>query len=234
MKLAQNIALLPITRDGMGKLNLVLAWDDKHLVLVDAGVPGQAGAIAEAIANEGFNAKDLTHIIITHQDWDHVGSVHDLMKLAPAAKVVAHIEEAPYIDGRVLPIKLEARLKQYDSLPVEHRANVDIWKNNYENSPIPVTEPVQDGQVLPICGGIEIVHVPGHTPGHIAVYFKESRIIVCGDAANIRDGKLAGSTPIHTHDMELADKSLEKIKGYDLGGVVAYHTGFLGYYETKK
>jgi len=227
MKLAQNVALLPITREGMGNLNLVLAWDNKHLVLVDAGVPGQEGAIAEAIANAGFNTEDLTHIIITHQDWDHVGSISGLMKLAPTAKIVAHVEEAPYIDGRKLPIKLAARLEQYDSLPKEQRAGVDDWKNNYDTSPIHVTEQVQDGQVLPICGGVEIVHVPGHTPGHIAVYFRESRIIVCGDAANIRDGVLVGSNPIHTHDMEMADRSLEKIKGYDLCGVVAYHTGYM-------
>ena len=227
MKLAKNIALLPITREGMGALNLVLAWDDKHLVLVDAGLPGQAGAIAEAIAGAGFRTEDLTHIIITHQDWDHVGSVSDLVKLAPAAKVVAHEEEAPYIDGRKIPIKLAARLEQYDSLPEELRANIDSWKNIYENAPIPVTQQVHDGQMLPICGGVEIVHVPGHTPGHIAVYFRESRIIVCGDAANIKDGKVVGSNPIHTHDVEMADRSLEKIMGYDLGGVVAYHTGFL-------
>lgn len=227
MKLAKNITLLPITREGMGNLNLVLAWDDKHLVLVDAGLPGQATAIADAITTAGFNPKDLTHIIITHQDWDHVGSIPELTKLATTAKTIAHSQEAPYIDGRKLPIKLAARLEQYNSIPEEHRAAVDNWKTIYQNTPIPINIQVEDKQVLPICGGIEIVHVPGHTPGHIAVYFQQSRIIVCGDAANIKDGTIVGSNPIHTHDMNMADMSLEKIKGYDLSGVVAYHTGFL-------
>ncbi|MCL2171761.1 MAG: MBL fold metallo-hydrolase, partial [Defluviitaleaceae bacterium] len=101
------------------------------------------------------------------------------------------------------------------------------WKNMHENEPIAVHEQVRDGQLLPICGGIEIVHVPGHTPGHIAVYFKESKIIVVGDAANIKNGEIAGSNPIHTHDMAQAEKSLDKIKSYDLSGILAYHTGFL-------
>ncbi|MCL2378726.1 MAG: MBL fold metallo-hydrolase [Defluviitaleaceae bacterium] len=229
MKLAQNVALLPITHEGVGSLNLVLAWDDNHLVLIDAGIPDQADMIAKAIENEGFRAEDLTHIIITHQDWDHVGSIHDLMKLAPSAKTVAHKKEAPYIDGRELPIKLAAKLEKYDSYSEENRAGLDNWKKTYTNSPIPVTEQVQDGQVLPICGGIEIVHVPGHTPGHIAVYFRESRIMVCGDAANVEDGKLVGFNPIHIHDVDMANESLEKIKGYDLNGAVTYHTGFLAY-----
>ena len=227
MKLAQNIALLPISREGMGKLNLVLAWDEKNLVLVDAGLPGQTDDIAKAIADEGFKAEDLTHIIITHQDWDHLGCVADLQKLAPNLKVVAHVDEAPYLDGRTVPIKLAARLEQYDSLPAEQRVFIDRWKDMQENSPITVHEQVQDRQLLPICGGIEIVHVPGHTPGHIAVCFKESRIIVCGDAANISGGEIVGSNPIHTHDMNQAEESLNKIKGCNLSGIVAYHTGFL-------
>jgi glyoxylase-like metal-dependent hydrolase (beta-lactamase superfamily II) len=227
MKLAENVALLPISREGMGNLNLVLTWDKNNLVLIDAGLPGQADAIAEAIAGEGFRATNLTHIVITHQDWDHIGSVADIRKLAPKVKIVAHVDEAPYLDGRTMPIKLAARLEQYNKLPEDARAGIDRWKDLYENAPIQVAEQVRDGQVLPMCGGIEIVHVPGHTPGHIAVYLKESRIIVCGDAANVKDGQVVGSNPIHTHDLDLAEKSLSKIKSYNISGLVAYHTGFL-------
>jgi glyoxylase-like metal-dependent hydrolase (beta-lactamase superfamily II) len=211
----------------MGSLNLILAWADINLVLIDAGLPGQTDEIVKAIEDEGFQAENLTHIIITHQDWDHIGCVRDLQRIAPALKVVAHVDEAPYIDGRTLPIKLAARLTQYDTMTEEQRAGIDRWKDMHENAPITVHEQVQDGQVLPTCGGIEIVHVPGHTPGHIAVYFKESKIIIVGDAANIKDGEVVGSNPIHTNDMTQAEESLGKIMGYDLNGVVAYHTGFL-------
>ena len=227
MKLAENIKLLTIEREGEGVFNLVLAWDEKHLVLVDAGWPWQIDKIKEAIANEGFHAENLTHIILTHQDPDHIGCVSELKKLAPNLKVVAHVDEAPYLDGRVLPIKLAAALSRYETMPEKERASIDLWKSTYENDPISVTEPVRDGDILPICGGIEIVHTPGHTPGHIAVYFKESRILVCGDAANIEDGKLVGFYPIYIHDMALAEKSLEKIESHDISGIVAYHTGFL-------
>jgi glyoxylase-like metal-dependent hydrolase (beta-lactamase superfamily II) len=227
MKLASNVALLPINREGMGSLNLVLTWDEQNLVLIDAGLPGQMEDIANAIESEGFHAKNLTHLIITHQDWDHIGSVADLQKFVPNLKVIAHVDEAQYIDGRMMPIKLAARLEQYDTLPAELQANVDRSKEMLENAPITIHEEVEEKQILPICGGIEIVHVPGHTPGHIAVYLKESKIIVVGDAANINDGNIVGSNPIHTYDMEQAEKSLEKNKSYDLSGIVAYHTGYL-------
>ena len=227
MNISQNMKILTINCDVVGSLNLVLAWDDNNLVLIDAGVPGKTDMIVRAIANEGFRAEELTHIIITHQDWDHIGCVNDLKKLSPALKVVAHENEAPYLDGREIPLKLAIRLKKYDTLPEEQRAVTDRWKDIFENAPIFVTEQVQGGQVLPICGGIEIVHVPGHTPGHIAPYFIGSKIIICGDAANVKKGQIVGPNPIHTPDMELAEKSLDKIKSYDLSGIVAYHTGFL-------
>lgn len=227
MKLANNMTLLPIAREGMGSLNLVLAWDEQNLILVDAGLPGQTESIIEAIAAEGFRAEDLSHIFITHQDWDHIGCVADLQKLAPNLRVVAHTDEAPYIDGRTMPIKLTARLKEYETMTEEQKAGVDRWKSICENSPIAIHEEVQDSQVFMMCGGIEVVHTPGHTPGHIALYFKESRIIVVGDAANIKDGKVVGFNPIFINDMEQAEESVEKIKGYDLSGIVAYHTGFL-------
>jgi len=227
MKLAQNVAILPLPREGMGCLNLVLTWDDTHLVLIDTGVPGQTDDIVKAIENEGFRAENLTHIILTHQDWDHTGCTNDLIKIAPNIRVVAHIDEAPYIDGSVIPIKLAARLAQYDTLEPDAKAGIDRWKEIYENSPIHVHDKVTDKQLLDICGGIEIVHVPGHTPGHIAAYLKQSRIIVCGDAANIREGTLVGSTPRHTFDLQQASESFKKIQAYDYTWVITYHTGFL-------
>ena len=227
MKLAENIALVPIGREGGSSLHLVLAWDENSLVLVDAGCPGQTEDICRAIEQHGFKAENLTHLVVTHQDWDHVGCVEELRKLAPGMQVIAHAEETPYIDGTRLPIKLEARLEKYESLSESDRGFVDSWKSMYENHPITVDCEVHDGEVYDICGGIEFVHVPGHTPGHIAVYFEKSKIIVCGDAANISEGKVAGSNPVYTQDMELASKSLEKITDRDLNGLVAYHGGFL-------
>jgi glyoxylase-like metal-dependent hydrolase (beta-lactamase superfamily II) len=65
----------------------------------------------------------------------------------------------------------------------------------------------------------------------MVLLFKESNIAVCGDAANIRDGELAGPNPVHTYDMEEGMKSLEKIKTIGAKGLVAYHGGYLELYR---
>jgi len=225
MKLAENIAMLPIT--GQGTVNLVLAWDENNLVLIDAGYPRQTKKITKAISDEGFDASNLTHLIITHQDWDHIGCVTDLKKAAPNLQVFAHEAEAPYIDGRQTPIKLAERLAKYDTLSAEMRERCDWQKDYYSKNRIIIDQTLNDEDILPVCGGIKVIHTPGHTPGHIVLYFQESRIVVCGDAANIEDNQLTGANPIHTYDINQADLSLNKIKSTNLSGAVTYHGGFI-------
>ncbi|MCL2574317.1 MAG: MBL fold metallo-hydrolase [Defluviitaleaceae bacterium] len=234
MKIAENVAMLPITievpdREAPMNLNMTLTWDEKNLVLMDAAVPEQSQVIAKLIADEGFDVKNLTHIIITHQDMDHIGSVLELLKLAPNAKVLAHVDEAPHMDGRKTPIRLAGLLAQYDSMPPEAQAQFDEYKKAVDAGQfrLKIDQELTDKEVLPICGGIEVVHTPGHMPGHIALFLRESSIMVCGDAANIADGAISGPNPVHTPDMDEAMKSLEKIKGYPLKGIVAYHGGYL-------
>ncbi|MCL2407524.1 MAG: MBL fold metallo-hydrolase [Defluviitaleaceae bacterium] len=225
MRIAENIKMLPI--GGQGVVNLVLAWDDANLVLIDAGFPGQIGRVVAAVEEAGFAVERLTHLIITHQDWDHIGCINDLQKLAPNMNVISHETEAPYIDGRKTPIKLAARLADYENLSDEMKKRCDMQNEFHGANKITVHQTVTDGDILPVCGGLEVVHTPGHTPGHIVVLFRESRIMAVGDAANIKDGSLIGPNPVHTFDMPLAETSLEKIKSFNPKGVVAYHGGFL-------
>ena len=227
MRIADNIAMLEIAGNNSGFIYPTLIWGDCHLILVDAGFPGQTDAIRQAVNGAGFCVEDLTEIIITHQDMDHVGCVPDLVKLAPNVKVLTHIEEAPYIDGRKTPIKLAAMFDKYDSLDDGQKAWCDNMRAALPNWRITADQTVTDGEILPFCGGIEIVHTPGHTPGHICLYLRESKIMVGGDALNIADSQMIGPNPQHTYDMELGMKSLEKTRAFDICGLISYHCGFL-------
>ena len=222
MKIADNVFMLQV-----GTYHLVLTWDAENLVLIDAGFPGQIDELTEAMKEAGFAVANLTHLIITHQDWDHVGCVTDLQRLVPKLRVIAHGEEAPYIDGRKIPLKLAARLAVYDTLAEDMRAMCDQWQEVYQNQQITITDQVHDGIELPLCGGIQVIHTPGHTPGHIVLHLRESGIMVCGDAANVQDGELVSFYPEYDQDIEQAKESLAKLKAYEMKGAVAYHSGFL-------
>lgn len=232
MKISDHVAMLEIAGNG-GSIYPTLLWDDDHLVLIDTGYPGQTEVIRSAIVDEGFCLEDLTEIILTHQDIDHIGCLPDLLKAAPKAGVLAHIEEAPYIDGRKTPIKLASMLEKYDTLSDDQKAWCDRLKVGFANRSVPITHHLTDGEVLAICGGIEVFHAPGHTPGHICLFLRGSRIMVGGDALNIADGQLTGPNPQYTYDIELGLRSFEKAKAFDMRGVVSYHCGYWGAEESR-
>ena len=226
MRIAENVEMLEVSGT-LGKVYLTLTWDDNSLVLVDAGFPGQTETIVQAIGAAGFSAENITHIILTHHDIDHIGCLKDLLALSPKAQAMTHPEEAPYINGKKTPIKMAAMLEKYESLPAEQKAFCDLLRQAFPNLTVQISRTLSDGEVLPLCGGIEVIHTPGHTPGHISLFLRESSILVTGDALNVAGGKLTGPNPQHTYDMELALRSAEKAKKFPVKAVVSHHDGYL-------
>lgn len=95
-----------------------------------------------------------------------------------------------------------------------------------ENSPkAKVDRTLTDRQELPYCGGIQIIFTPGHTPGRISLYLKQSKTLVVGDAMFSVEGILGGPHPHSTLDMNKAFRSLEKYLDFDIKSVICYHGG---------
>ncbi len=224
MRIAESIEMLEISAE-MGTLHPVLAWDGKDAVLIDTGMPMQVDALRAAVESAGFALADITKVILTHQDLDHIGSAKALSEMG--AEIMAHETEAPYIQGDVQSIRLtdmESRLNEMDE---GERAFYEHAKQGAPYFYTRVDRRLKDGERLPFCGGIRIIFTPGHTPGHTAVLFEESNILVAGDAANILDGKLTGADPAFTRDTVLAEESFGKIKAVRPASVVCYHGGII-------
>jgi len=72
---------------------------DREWVLIDAGLPGFAGAIKHAATERfGKNSRPAA-ILMTHGHFDHVGSLETLADDWDAP-IYAHLLEQPYLDGR--------------------------------------------------------------------------------------------------------------------------------------
>lgn len=59
--------------------------------------------------------------------------------------------------------------------------------------------------------GLEVIATPGHTPGHIVVFDRDSGLLVAGDAINTSSGAVTGPNPDFTPDMASAEASVAKI-----------------------
>ena len=229
MKIENGIEMLEIKANVMGRessIKPVLLWDEENVILVDTGFPGQMKEINEAIEVAGIDTNRLNTIILTHQDIDHVGSALSLVKNSEnKIKVLCHEEEKKYIQGDETPVKLAKLEKNLNSMPNEMKDMYEKFKAGFSLSKVRIDKTLKDGEELTFAGGIEVIYTPGHTPGHICLYIKKSKILIAGDLLTVNDGILSKASPTINYDTELSDKSLEKLKKYDIEKVICYHGG---------
>ena len=219
MRIADGVYVLPIprgSREAEGFLNLTLILDDENgNTLVDTGLPGQEEAIASELADAGIGVRDVRRIIFTHQDLDHVGSGAALVHQS-GARVLAHAADAPYIVGKLKPLKPTSEM-------LEQRPQMREIMQRLE--PVGVDELLEDGERLDLAGGTRVIFTPGHTPGHTSLYLERSKVLIAGDALTAQEGRLNGPNAPVTLNTDEAAQSVKRLAELDVEIVVCYHGG---------
>jgi glyoxylase-like metal-dependent hydrolase (beta-lactamase superfamily II) len=134
---------------------LVIDETTAEAVIVDTP-PGSAELLIPEVERRGLR---IAAIVITHGHWDHVGEV---ARIASRLRAPAHIHaddaaqlRSPSTFGYPMPpgiVGMEA------------------------DAPLP------EGATI-VCGGftLEVLHVPGHTPGHVCLLERAQGILFSGD-----------------------------------------------------
>jgi len=159
----------------LGFVNVFLIEQD-GLTLIDTGISSSLKPILGAIQELGKRPSDLHSILITHLHGDHTGSLAALKK-ATGAQVFMHPAEASLIRQGISsrpanPAPGFVR-KLIASLISNRASSVDAVETDH---------PVQDGEVLPIAGGIQVIYTPGHTAGHVVYLWQPSKVLFAGDS----------------------------------------------------
>ena len=222
MKISDQLAMLEISNERT--IFPVLVWDDTSLVLIDTGFPGQFPLFQQAIEELGFQLSQLTHIMLTHEDLDHIGCLKELVAAAPGVRVLAHRIEAESISGQAPPNKVMANAAKKE-LTQEEKEQLEQRIANYKQYTVPVDQLLDDGEVIPLCGGIEVIHTPGHTAGHVCYYMMRDKVIMTGDTVGVSGDSLTGPVPMHTPYMEQAVQSNRKLESTTAEALIAYHGG---------
>lgn len=148
---------------------------DRGWVLIDAGIPGTAGAIAKAAAERFGDGARPAAIVMTHGHFDHVGALETLAEEWDVP-VYAHALERPYLDGT-------AAYPPPD--PTVGGGMMARLSPMYPRNPVDVGARLQtlpaDGTV-PHMPGWRSVHTPGHTVGHVSLWREADQTVVAGDA----------------------------------------------------
>ena len=149
-----NIEIIPVTAFHQ---NCSLIWDDeKNAAIIDPG--GEAEKLIGRIEELGLN---LEAILLTHAHLDHVGA---------AEQVKQHFGVeiwGPQEEDRFLFESLPEQSQRF-GMPTIHAFLPDRW--------------LHEGEIIHAGGGIfEILHLPGHTPGHIGFIEKQKKAAFTGD-----------------------------------------------------
>lgn len=93
----------------------------------------------------------------------------------------------------------------------------------YEKTGVRVDRKLSGGEVIPFCGGIHVIHVPGHTNGTIVLYLPAFRTLIAGDALTGVKGRLALPPPESCENLKLHAESLRRLKDLDFDIVLVSH-----------
>ena len=204
----------------------VILKSDTEMVLVDCGTPGSVSKIKENALTKDVNIDDLTKVVITHQDLDHIGSLAELKRKYPGVQILADIKERPYINGEKEFVKLQKLRETYDSLSECQKEMITALQQSYSSyEPVEIDGILHDHDIFSWCGSVEIVSTPGHTEGHICLYLYEFKTLIAGDALFVQNGELVISMPMYTLDFEQAKQSIRKLLDYDIKEIICYHGG---------
>ncbi|RLC93377.1 MAG: Zn-dependent hydrolase [Chloroflexi bacterium] len=157
---------------------LVVCGSD--LALIDCGAGESFHRLVSNIRYLGFKAEDVSIVIATHAHIDHIGALYRFREQC-GARVVAH--------------ELEAK-----AIETGKGTGAEMYGVGY--TPCQVDTKLSGPEEALQCGNVELraVHIPGHTPGSIAVYLDIGKRILFGQdihgpyflpGSDITDAKLS-------------------------------------------
>ncbi len=205
-----------------------ILWDSRNIILVDCGFIGSLPVLEKELLKLGLSTSQLTGLVLTHHDHDHMGAAAALKRVNPNMKIYASAVEAPFISAQVKPLRLRQAEEMQKTLPADQQDFGNAFCDMLRRvEPVEVDSFLSDGGHMDWCGGCSIFATPGHTPGHISIFMEKDSIIITGDAIALEDGKPVIANPQFTLDIEEATKSREKLLSHKAKAYYCYHGGIL-------
>jgi glyoxylase-like metal-dependent hydrolase (beta-lactamase superfamily II) len=149
-----EFTILPVTPY---QQNCSLVWDAAgRAALIDPG--GEAERLLAEVAQRGLT---LEKLLLTHGHLDHVGAAAELREALGIPIIGPQREEAFWLDA----LPQQAELFGFPPTPA---FTPDQW--------------LEDGDCVEV-GAIrfDVLHCPGHTPGHVVFFEPQARLAFVGD-----------------------------------------------------
>ena len=177
-----------------------------RVTLIDAGLPGSSRLLGRALAAHGHGLGDVERVICTHGHPDHAGGAAELA--AGGTEILLHAADAEALStGLRDALRHPSRGRFFAAMTPEP----------------PSTTPIADGDVLPVLGGLEVIHTPGHTPGSVCLWAPRDGLLFVGDVLQYRFGRIGFASRLYSDDHAAARRSVQRLADLDVRTVVFGH-----------
>ncbi|MFC1896031.1 MBL fold metallo-hydrolase [Thermodesulfobacteriota bacterium] len=224
---------LPIPDNALGLINAYIVEGDDGWLMVDAGwkSPEAFAVLGESLQRLGISVHDIDKVVVTHAHPDHYGLAGRLREETGAIVYLHEMEKKsvewwrerladeshnPGLALQAGGMPADEILEAFESIPKPEDMEPPAWP-----------DVLLDGGEIISTGrfDLEVIWTPGHSPGHICLYERNSRILFSGDHI------LPVITPNVNHfDPETGENplrqyldSLEAVKGLDVDVVLPAH-----------
>ena len=180
---------------------------EPQLTLIDAGLIGSGKRVQRYVEGIGRSLDDLGRIVCTHAHPDHIGGVREL-----AGEREVEVLMHP-LDLAGLSVTLR------DAVANRNRGQLIAYFTRHPGE----ATPIEDGQILPMLGGLQVVHVPGHTPGSVCLYAARHRLLFVGDALQVIRGRVTFASRVFSENLPLARASVARLADLDVETIAFSH-----------
>lgn len=193
--------------------SLYLVSGPGGVLLYDTGVDGTIPTyILPALDNLGHSPDSVTTVVVSHCDVDHFGGVADAREVFRGARLLAGAEDLPLIED--FELYLSGRARGFlDDYGWDEDPTVLDWCRSVTRT-VALDGIARDRDRIDLGGGrvVEVLAVPGHSHGHLALDLPWADAALVGDAVLAASVDLADGTPAFPPTYRHVDEYLATIE----------------------
>jgi glyoxylase-like metal-dependent hydrolase (beta-lactamase superfamily II) len=151
-------------------------------LLVDTGVKETPGEVILPF----LDGLQPDFVLNSHADVDHYGGNAAVKEAAPDAIFLAHALDVPWIESA--DAIMRERYGWYDEYGLGYEPDVFTWLRDAIGPDMPIDIHLRGGESIRLGPSltVEVLNLPGHTPGHVGLWEPSSRTAIVIDSVMAR------------------------------------------------